>query len=401
MYNDDNNWAKPLPYSEVGYSHSLNNEICQDAYSLKSTENGWVSIVVCDGAGSAKNGGAGAELFSIKFCEALIAIANRIDETAPGSWINDAIISSILEIRNELRKSAENGDIQNYHCTLLAALLGQSGGVAVHVGDGVIFGGSLEENKNEIIIDSKYFLSRPENGEYLNETYFVTESIWTKHLRITPLPSLDWICLATDGGASLCLDNEQMLNQYFASNVIKKIINNGDLINYVDEELKLEKFKKATTDDKTVVLTYRKRLKNHKDKIIKISKENNQTPYIFGEEKKKVQEKIKASLVDTNLSTHENELELSKQITKKGSSLGLFLVLAILLISIIAFGVVYSKMSSKISGNIIVNNSSFCDSKQLVENKSSDDWLLTKFRSFDLVANSPISKNSRGAGNGL
>src|SRR6185295_12338925 len=45
-------------------------------------------------------------------------------------------------------------------------------------------------------------VSSPENGEYANETYFVSGTEWSEHLRITPFasPVLE-IALMSDGAA--------------------------------------------------------------------------------------------------------------------------------------------------------------------------------------------------------
>lgn len=102
MYKDPTQWASPLGYSAVGHLHSSSGELCQDFFSIKSTDTGWFAIVVCDGAGSAKKGGRGAEIFSERFSDALIEISKKIDSSSPGSWINDAIVESILKIRNEV-----------------------------------------------------------------------------------------------------------------------------------------------------------------------------------------------------------------------------------------------------------------------------------------------------------
>ena len=52
-------------------------------------------------------------------------------------------------------------------------------------------------------------LSRPENGEYADETYFVTDENWKDHLRLTPLAAPGRGCvigLMSDGTAPFAVD---------------------------------------------------------------------------------------------------------------------------------------------------------------------------------------------------
>ena len=44
-----------------------------------------------------------------------------------------------------------------------------------HVGDGAVLTGSVEYSEDKAILNKNLNLSEPENGEYKNETYFVTE----------------------------------------------------------------------------------------------------------------------------------------------------------------------------------------------------------------------------------
>ncbi len=200
-------WAVPLAANLIGQSHLAEQSECQDAYCIRHSPDGeWIAICVCDGAGSAIYGGEGARFVSEEFSQRLVDISAKLSFEPPGAWINDGVISAILDIRAKLGTIAGKNQINEYHATLVAVLVGSSGGFAVHIGDGAIFGGCFSEiDKSPIKIDEDYFVSPPENGEYANETFFITESDWIKHLRITPLPSLDWLALATDGGCAFSL----------------------------------------------------------------------------------------------------------------------------------------------------------------------------------------------------
>ena len=66
-------------------------------------------------------------------------------------------------------------------------------GYFFHVGDGVGIVSSSDKAQPEVI-------STPENGEYANETYFVSGAEWSEHLHITPIASpVGEIALMSDG----------------------------------------------------------------------------------------------------------------------------------------------------------------------------------------------------------
>jgi hypothetical protein len=247
--------------SIVGQSHISTNTPCQDKHQIRTSANGeWVAIAVCDGAGSAEFSEKGATVTSSYFCSELIRLSEQLQNRAPGGWINDFVISCVLNVRESLRSIAGSDDLRGYHCTLVSALVGPSGGFAIHIGDGAILGGKFKsdiENKSTEL-NSNFIISNPENGEYSNETFFITEGNWIKHLRITPLPALDWLVACTDGGASLVLDNDLNVKPKFLAPFLEKQIqeefNNK---NYLSEILSDPQANKLTADDKTIVVAVR------------------------------------------------------------------------------------------------------------------------------------------------
>jgi len=87
---------------------------------------------------------------------------------------------------------AEGVELSAFAATLVAAIVGPTGGWFLHVGDGV--------GVAELAGDGSTVLSLPENGEYANETYFVTGEAWADHLRMTPIPGpVRVLALMSDG----------------------------------------------------------------------------------------------------------------------------------------------------------------------------------------------------------
>jgi hypothetical protein len=279
-----NNWFYSGS-SVTGQSHLVTSIPCQDKFSIETTGNGdWFAVAVCDGAGSAEFAEIGATITSTYFCKKLIGLAAELNERPPGEWINDFVINCITEVRNELRLEAGSDNIRKYHCTLVAALIGKSGGFSIHIGDGALFGGNFEKNNNgsHIELNKNFIKSNPENGEYANETFFITEGNWIKHLRILPLPPLDWMVVCTDGGASLLLDNDNEVKPNFLAPFVEAQINDKfQNKNYITEILSDPKANKLTADDKTIVLAIRNNLVTLPIKCIFTKAEASLTPEKF------------------------------------------------------------------------------------------------------------------------
>jgi len=253
-------------FSALGTSHKSVNAPCQDSATISlSNDNVWVAATVCDGAGSAKHAEDGARYVSGQFNKKLIELAERLHTSPPGGWVNDAIIAYVIEIRDGLRGLAKKDDIADYHTTLVAVLLGPKGGIAIHIGDGIVFAGKavFDKNSNRSLIDD-FVVSTPENGEYANETYFITESTWLKHLRILPLPDANWAVLATDGGAEFLYETggthpsgkafARLLTRDTQSGAEPPTSTNSTLSGRLEKYLTDQQHLHLTADDKTVAV---------------------------------------------------------------------------------------------------------------------------------------------------
>ena len=128
----------------------------------------------------------------------------RLTLQAEGSAapVEATIQSAIESVRTRLADLAASRQLalHDFSCTLLGCVATRRGGCFFHIGDGFAIqqdaaGGSV--------------LSRPENGEYADETYFVTDENWRDHLRLTPLPAPEPGCvigLMSDGTAPFAVN---------------------------------------------------------------------------------------------------------------------------------------------------------------------------------------------------
>jgi serine/threonine protein phosphatase PrpC len=207
----------------LGSSHASGSQACQDNISYQSTPNkNWHSICLSDGAGSAKHSEVASKYVSERFCKSLLDLSSAIDAKGPGSWINDQIISEVLTLRLALKDLTASSELDDYHCTLVGLLVGKHVSLSVHIGDGAIIAGkSTASSKECSAINGKIYTSLPENGEYKNETYFITEPHWLKHLRIKVFGEIDWFVMGSDGGMDVLCEREKL-----DGNLIAELINN-------------------------------------------------------------------------------------------------------------------------------------------------------------------------------
>jgi hypothetical protein len=226
----------------------------------------WAALVASDGAGTAKYSDVGSRLVVDEIAKCLIHISEEIDQKAPGAWVSDRLIQSVVAIRQQLREVAGSDNISDYHCTLSAALVGPTGGLTIHLGDGAIFGGAAPQSPGDSLdLAQGCFVSAPQNGEYANETYFLTERDWLKHLRIHPVSAVDWIVLGTDGGMSLAMVGESKPKTGFVVPVIQALLNEPDVESRYQALARILDDRQAdrlTNDDKTLVIAVRAPIRN-------------------------------------------------------------------------------------------------------------------------------------------
>ena len=239
--------------SATGKHHLVNNAPCQDAGHYAVIDDTLIGVV-CDGAGSTSHGQDGAEFFSNRIIE-LISEAIRSGEFAHDAQpdYRDFLSEIIDHARAELANTADAEQLEprDYACTLVGCLLSRKGGCFFHIGDG--FAIYMKE-------DGECVLSHPENGEYSNETYFVTDEDWSEHLRLTSLSEIGdggLIGLMSDGASPFAVNRLRTgFFRPFIDPVMAYLRNatepNGSqaLKNVLEDE----KTFAITSDDKTLLL---------------------------------------------------------------------------------------------------------------------------------------------------
>jgi serine/threonine protein phosphatase PrpC len=180
----------------VGISHENQNKVCHDRYAYKYYQNA-VSISLADGAGSALRPEIGAEIATKQVNKTITKNFDYIFD----SDIALAIHKLTHPIRTALGKYAKshNNNIKDLATTLLFACVKDDKFIAGHIGDGIL----AYLKKGELII-----LSPPDNGEFINETYFITSSSYKSRFRLFKgsVDDIEGFVLMSDGTCESLFD---------------------------------------------------------------------------------------------------------------------------------------------------------------------------------------------------
>lgn len=172
------NW-RVFAASVIGKHHIDLGLPCQDAFAFERMGDCLIATV-CDGAGSAAHSEQGAAAVARGVVSGLSALIASPD--APAAVSVESIETVVAQTRQKLIEMADQQQVplRDLACTLVGFIAAPAGGWFFHVGDGL----ALAEYE-----DGNVIVSLPENGEYANETYFLTADDWAGHLRLTPLPA--------------------------------------------------------------------------------------------------------------------------------------------------------------------------------------------------------------------
>jgi hypothetical protein len=165
----------------IGKSHIDSSIPCQDAFAHALVD-GTLVAVVCDGAGSHAMSHEGAAMVSARVVNDLSRRVGGDGGAADIEAFRAIVVDAVASARGalEARASAENTAFADYSCTLVGLLAHADGGFFFHIGDGLGVARGADA--------ADCALSLPENGEYANETYFVTGEAWQEHLRVAQVP---------------------------------------------------------------------------------------------------------------------------------------------------------------------------------------------------------------------
>jgi len=185
-----------------GPSHVRVGQPCQDAFEF-AVAGDWLAAAVCDGAGSAKRGGEGASLLA---SGVVLHLTAAIEAGGDGllDCVEAIVAGAIEEVRGQIEDVADPDVLRAHHATLVGVLAGPNGGCFFQIGDGAAAADPCcgESHWEDCVV------SRPENGEYANETFFFTLSDWRQHLHFTRFPAVAHLVLMSDGVSGFAMQTD-------------------------------------------------------------------------------------------------------------------------------------------------------------------------------------------------
>jgi serine/threonine protein phosphatase PrpC len=187
--------------SVCGTSHIRNKQLCQDAHHWQLLPGNVLVIAAADGAGSASQGKIGA-MVAVETAIENLAIKEisrdfLADDTIVQTLLHDALIAAKKAVEDEALAGSKQP--QDLASTLIIMLATPDMVAAAQIGDGLAV---AKNNQGHLLA-----LTIPENGEYINETTFLTspDAVDTAQIRLWR-ESIVNIAVLTDGLQMLALN---------------------------------------------------------------------------------------------------------------------------------------------------------------------------------------------------
>jgi serine/threonine protein phosphatase PrpC len=237
--------------SVCGTSHAKNQQLCQDAHHWQLLANNVLVIAAADGAGSAKLGKVGS----------MIAVETAIEHTLTNDdFLRNLLTNAMLVARESIEAEAEACNNQPHDlATTLILMIATPEIVAVaQIGDGL----AVAKNSMGNLIA----LTIPNNGEYINETTFLTSphgletaqiKLWREEIvnvavLTDGLQMLALNMIVGDGGSVTAIPHKPFFLPLFefVANAEDKILAKEQLHRFLSSE----RITQRTDDDLTLVL---------------------------------------------------------------------------------------------------------------------------------------------------
>jgi len=243
--------------SVTGKAHTDCGENCQDSCRAGTILHAGSEIfigIAADGSGNTTDGGRGAEIA----CGTLYEhISEAIRNSGDLSGITDEDIRKCITATREkiVADAGERGKpVTEYACTILGSVAVHDCAIFFQIGDGAIVTRSGVEYET---------IFWPEQGEYANTTFFMTDEQYLDHLHIHYAGSPDEIALFTDGLQNLVLSFSQKKahSGFFKPlfDALQKNPDDGffDFCTQLGSFLGRDDICERSDDDKTLVLAMR------------------------------------------------------------------------------------------------------------------------------------------------
>ncbi len=187
--------------SVAGTSHVAAGQPCADAWAIHDLPlaggGSLLFAAVADGAGSAERAALGARLA----CDAAADVAGlwAVENAGLDAFTPDTARAWVESVGGLLGEVAalEGRERRDFAATLLVALVDGASAVFLQVGDGAIVYREAGGDFTPALW--------PQNGEYANTTWFVTDDEAADLVQLARVRGVDEVALLTDGLQSLAL----------------------------------------------------------------------------------------------------------------------------------------------------------------------------------------------------
>lgn len=243
--------------SVAGKAHTDRGEKGQDfcrAGTVLLSDSEFFIGIAADGAGSTTDGGRGAEIASGTLYAKII---DAVRNTGDVSSITDENVRSWITASREaiVVDSQESGKrLREYACTILGSVAGKDHAIFFQIGDGAIVTGSGPDYNT---------IFWPEQGEYANTTFFITDEQYLDRLHVCHAESPEEIALFTDGLQNLVLSFAQKKAHPGFFKPLFEALKKNPVEDFSDFSAQLSNFlcrddiTARSDDDKTLVLAVR------------------------------------------------------------------------------------------------------------------------------------------------
>ena len=249
--------------SVAGTLHLKSSAICQDTSRAEVVlDAGGREVLVAaasDGAGSA----ALAQLGSSLACDLFVDdVKSRIEGGGASAISSDNFFTDWVGKFRQLAHGWSRADsvrLQDFACTLLAAVVWSDRAVYFQIGDGAIVESRRDAPGHYTVV------CWPQQGEYANTTNFLTDTdAAEKVFREVKSGAIDEVAIFTDGIQRLALDyRERTAHAPFFAPLFAWLRSRGgghsrELSDSLAQYLNSEKINSRTDDDKTLILATRR-----------------------------------------------------------------------------------------------------------------------------------------------
>ncbi|MDD5025277.1 MAG: PP2C family serine/threonine-protein phosphatase [Methanoregula sp.] len=185
--------------SVTGKGHTDRGEPGQDfckAGTVRFSDAEFFIGIAADGAGSTTDGGRGAEIAcSTCYAQILETLRSagelaRITDEDVRNWLTVSREAIVIEAQEHVKR------VREYACTILGVISGHDRAIYFQIGDGAIVAGTGPDYQT---------IFWPEQGEYANTTFFITDEQFLDRLHVHHDISPDEVAVFTDGLQNLVL----------------------------------------------------------------------------------------------------------------------------------------------------------------------------------------------------